>query len=145
MDKQINSVSMQEQLISFETATLAKEKGFNIPVWNYWQSNIEGKWNNFLLSDEIGFHPILDDYNEISDKHISQPSQSLLQKWIREVHHIHVILHPHFDNYGDYEGWEHIKSYSLLDGSVAVRCMSGHETYEDALENGLYEGLKLIK
>ena len=66
---------MKEQLISFSTAKLAKEKGFdNYDVANYYREGINYALNNSGTSTikEVGNYPA--------------PTQSLLQKWLREKH-----------------------------------------------------------
>jgi hypothetical protein len=92
---------MEEQLISIETAMLAKEKGINAST------------------------------------------QSLLQKWLREVHDIHFEIKPIFDvtSIRPY----HITIFKNLSGKDFIYKIVGtKETYEEALEIGLQEGLKLI-
>ena len=94
---------MKEQLISFETAKLAKEKGFNIEVKTYFDIKKFG-------DKPCEFYGRLNanDYNSWDDKlkkninagYISAPTQSLLQKWFREVHncHVEVVFHSPLDD-----------------------------------------------
>ena len=125
---------MKEELVSFETAKLAKEKGFNWICRLYYEDWDGGR-------DEP-FEPIsADNYNNINkwDKVISVPTQSLLQKWLREKQDLIVIINN--NDSGFY--WE-IKedNYVVRDyyDSYFEECK-----YEDALEVGLQEALKLIK
>lgn len=93
---------MQEQLMSFETAKLANEKGF-IP------ENLTISWKE--------------------DYYLWMCS---LQKWLREVHKIFISIYfEHSDwcwriNFNGYEEW------------------TWEDSYEEALEAGLQESLKLI-
>ena len=80
-------------------------------------------------------------YNYIS----LRPTQSLLQKWLREVHKLHVNIimyeywYPEVEIINDRaESYPH-PNYEYPNGKV------DYETYEEALEIGLQEALKLIK
>jgi hypothetical protein len=123
---------MEEQLISFETAKLAREKGFN-EVCKYGRNNFEIKHpTRGLLRDLVTVEfPRGQRNSEISQgAAVAAPTQSLLQKWLREKHNINVFI-----DYG--YGYEYkIFSYFKRDGTFV--------TYEQALENGLLEALKLI-
>ena len=119
---------MKEQLINFETAQSAKEKGFNIPV-----SMVYYVPSKTLL---LAFSAI-----ESNDIYYSAPTQSLLQKWLREEHKIIVSINIMSD----------LSYYSLLidinENKLNLRNQSknrGFDTYELALEDGLQEALKLI-
>jgi len=136
---------MEEQLITFETAKLAKEKGLCDYFENassktkyvmafYSEDGETYKEVEFQLEDCV----ILDRYY--------RPTQSLLQKWLRDVHKIHV----------DIKEWELINWYFYIkDGRTSpvkdIRIKIDEDSkwkfdsYEEALEAGLQEALKLIK
>jgi len=109
---------MYEELIAFETAKLAKEKGYeNIKIKK------KGAWETFI-ADNV-------------------PTQSLLQRWLREKHGIFIVLLPDSDN-GMF-GYD-----ILIKGDIHTQANTFEldeviGTYEEALEQGLLEGLKLIK
>ena len=114
---------MKEQLISFETAKLAKEKGVKLDINGlYWEDGSYDSGENALV------------YEEFQDV-MSAPTQSLLQKWLREVHNIDVNVLPYNKTKKEYEVYV----------DLAVTTWSGYKTYEEALEVGLQEALKLIK
>ena len=78
-----------------------------------------------------------------------RPHQSLLQKWLREEHKIHISIYPNADNEGD----EPIKWYfsycSRYDNALhddAFNCCSdkSFNSYEDAMEQALLQTLDLI-
>jgi len=118
---------MKEELISFETAKLAKEKGFNKGGYAYYVKN---KFERSLTIKHMNESPALT---------YQAPTQTLLQKWLRETHHIHIAIHLVYTkpiNYyaevlkGGINGQEyHLRSYN---------------TYEKALESGIKKGLKWI-
>jgi hypothetical protein len=124
---------MQEQLITFETAKLAKEKGFTELCDARWYKEPCAKWKDSKKGAV--------QCNNSDKSSISRPTQSLLQKWLREVYGIHVWLIPaEVDKtYRAYVG--HGIKLDLLECSYTQSFF----TYEDALEEGLQEALKLIE
>lgn len=137
---------MKEQLISLETAQLAREKGFDWKVTAKWEPHEHGNPDlKPLLTERMG----LTNYNSGSygRSNIAAPTQSLLQKWLRDEKEIMIEIE--FINFGKWipkitlyrgkDGWaEHeLKNDKTDDGYWGE--------YEDALEAGLVEGLKLIE
>ncbi len=131
---------MKEQLISFETAKLAKEKGFNIPI-QHTVNDLNQLYD--IDNNEITIVTnVIDDWNKF-DTVCSAPTQSLLQKWLREKHKLRIFVqqgasgnfifnlysYPIPNNVGKWERFNNIQSYN---------------SYEEALEKGLQEGLKMI-
>ena len=126
---------MEEQLISFETAKLAKEKGFpqepnrlKIPYYNY-KGEFKGDVKDWLRK-----YLRKEDTSDVES--VSAPTQSLLAKWLREEHNIHLIAYKNI-NIDGYD-W----CYITTDGITNI---NSYKTYEEALEAGLQEALKLIK
>ena len=105
---------MREILVNFKTSILAKEKGFN--------ENCQSKYICLPFSIE---NPC---YN---------PSQSLLQKWLREKYKIDIQI---FGSIGNYN----VRSFIEKDDFLGIY-KYGFKIYEEALEHGLQEALKLIK
>jgi hypothetical protein len=128
---------MKEQIVSFETAKLAKEKGFD----KVWCNNIYCVGFNDLPEDKEIIE--CDLRNNVDGQfHLAlAPTQSLLQRWLREKHKIHIDLW-----YNDLTNkWRCECLYLLpLMAVLSVNC-NEHPTYEEALEEGLYQALKLIK
>ena len=135
---------MKEQLISRKTAKLAKKKGFNWFCFYYYddKENLHEPYEENGSSTDVEFRVDLSDLLENNNHYtyrISAPTQALLQKWLRDVHMIHVD--PNYN---------HIKSdgtFYIKYGKIPESCNSkeGFDTYEAALEAGLLEALKLIK
>lgn len=71
---------MKETPITFDTAKLAKEKGFDVGVWDCY--NAKGK----VIDYSRNIYPYTND-----GKFYSCCSQDLLHKWLREKHNIYVI------------------------------------------------------
>lgn len=168
---------MKEQLISFETAKLAKEKKFYLPCHSYYFE--DGEFKEFEINDTYGYYG--DEftvnreefYNNWNDKWkttkegdrcfgcdnkpryletFSAPTQSLLQKWLRDVHKIDIyILGYGFGYYAQLNNvppanQESVKYVDRRWNMPPKDENSGNlVTYEEALEKGLQEALKLIK
>ncbi len=116
---------MKDQLISFETAKLAKEKGFVS-----------------ALSKKYTKHGELIDHIPLSDdgygKHCYAPTQSLLQKWLREKHKIIVEAQFDVENYYPFIGY-HRRNPRQITGKKWSEVE--FKTYEQALERGLIVAL----
>lgn len=137
---------MKEQLITFKVAKLAKEKGFNWEVYYSYDERVElaEYAKNFNLDTDEVVDIRLDhlkiDFNGISNNFISAPTQSLLQKWLREVHNIHIQIF--FIN----NSFRVKVKYFYKDMIMSLPITRyAHKTYEEALEKGLLEGLIKIK
>ena len=129
-----------EQLVSFEAARLAKEKGCKLDLysddeWHYIDEEGDLFWCNH---DPRSSYP--------NAERVVKCSQSLLQRWLREEHSLYVML-------------EETETLSLESGIgfyykiIKVKdrehlrldySMYFYKTYEEALEAGLKEGLRLI-
>jgi hypothetical protein len=128
---------MEETKISYQTARLANLKGFDPNVKlkkNSHYSDLTEQLDSLGTSGAVVVH------------HYYAATQSLLQKWLREVHNIHIQVFPEDDvdlsrvwttslfqlNYGqDREvHWLSREKYT--------------KSYEDGLEIGLFEALNLI-
>ena len=124
---------MKEKIITFETAKLAKEKGFNeICEYGY-----------FDRDDEI----ILDisDHNNSDNLDISAPTQALLQKWLREKQNIHNKIHSYNSDRVGYEIYKMIIRDTCNDYFKHINDTKALNSYEEALEKGLIEALKIVK
>jgi hypothetical protein len=119
---------MKEELISFETAKLAQEKGLLMESDKHYRSDglKVTKASHYILYD---CYPIV--------------TQSLLQKWLREEHGIIVLV-----TLNDITA-SHPYRYKYLNKENNVRIGIGipnkFKTYEEALEKALLESLKLIR
>jgi len=142
---------MNEELISLETAKLAKEKGFDVPVFNFIKNCGEGTGVMTGLECEMEesceFYEILEDHNKFKDQEIwSQPTQSLLQKQLREEHDLVVSILVDFQ----FQPLP-IKrigfSFKITNEDLTIQIypIVRFNTYEEALEQGLQEALKLLE
>ena len=126
---------MKENIVTFQVAKLAKEKGFfqetnrlEIPYYNY-----KGEFKGDVSDWRIRKYIRGEDTSDI--EFVSAPTQSLLAKWLREEHNIHLIAYKNI-NIDGYD-W----CYITTDGITNI---NSYKTYEEAYEIGLQEALKLI-
>lgn len=135
---------MEEQLITHHTATLAKARGFNLRCHTYYEVDKEA-WLHYSVNSPV-------DYNSVKDtRHLfSAPTQSLLQKWLRDVHKIHVHMYSiHLQDGSGYKWSVDIYNLKKLTEEEYI-IMTGHalgdgikDTYEEALELGLNAALRI--
>ena len=117
-----------EELITFETAKLAKEKGFPQN-----KKRMIGKYREDGNIQRGGPCAAVCDTNK---EWFNAPTQSLLQKWLREKHNIYI--NPQASN--SIDSW-----FDIYYKHECIMEKDMFRTYEDALEKGLIEALKLIK
>jgi hypothetical protein len=120
---------MTDQLISFGTAELAKQKGFDFNKIEYSDSKTLELVNNY--KERLEYFK-----TEKDSALIKIPTQSLLQKWVRERHKIWILV--------DFQGAE-LCWYTIVFIGKPTIIGDVFKTYEKALEAGLQEALKLIK
>lgn len=125
---------MEEKKIEFKTAKLADNKGF-----------VTSDKSCGLFTEDKKYHPYMAHWLHEYKEFYFAPTQSLLQKWLREVHGIHI-------NIGSFHCLGKEKPFSLSidykEDSIwtyAEFDETDFNTYEEALERGLQEGLELIK
>ena len=152
---------MKEQLISFETAKLAKQKGFKEMCFAAFHKNNrnDGYFESGIISQSEYFRfPKMSNGDKIAVLQkdyihtILRPTQSLLQKWIREVHNIEILINripPEAVLASKNNGKNILNNYSYYVWSLnnnprIANKGSFKNTYEEALEVGLQEALKLI-
>lgn len=134
---------MKEQKVSFETAKLAKEKGFDEPTYAWYaELNYTLPKRELVESGKNGISQWFRNSDVNGDRFISSPTQSLLQKYLREKYGIIVTSDPVI-------GLSYLKySYNIYKKDniwhVIKFTAKQWDTYEEALEEGLQEGLKLI-
>jgi acyl-CoA thioesterase FadM len=126
-------------ITSYKTAILAKEKGFNTPV--RLKGNDIDKNGNFIVQDFL-YPKNFNEYNNC----ISVPTQSELQKWLREKHNIHIYIRYCFSE-NDYVGHVYdsdTNTYEQVRNEFNEKRKS-YPTYEECLEKLLVEALNRIK
>lgn len=121
---------MIEQIISLETAKLAKKAGYNISAKSFYGCDYPaGGEPNKLMTIELKKVGL----EETQDGTLvySAPTQSMLQRWLREYRRIHVPI------------W-----FNKLTEKYRNELLNPDDrefpTYEESLEFGLHESLKML-
>lgn len=112
---------MTEELITLETAKLLKEKGF--------------QQRKYLINVSTLHHCY---------KYLSVPPQSVAQKWLREVKNLHIEIYRNACGYGYIIVKANNGTWMKADGSKGPNDGGKWDAYEEALEAGIFEALKLI-
>lgn len=128
---------MEEQRVNFETAVLAKEKEFDglcFDAYNTHKMKYSDGWLEYIDDNEIEI-PFTSKVLKPED--ILSPTQSLLQKFIRETRGVHIEIHRNASGYY----WSMCKSDGGTDlgwSDIAGLNPAGvWDSFEDALENAL--------
>lgn len=131
-----------DQIVSLETATLAKEVGFDGKVLHFYNhGENELIPNTKLMSISI---PMSVEYLETSratlpSDSIAAPTQTALSRWLREKHDIYVSVDIAIFK----RGWN-VCIISIPKESVCTSA-KGFDTYEEAMEEGLKLACKIVK
>lgn len=110
---------MHDEIVKYPTAKLAKEKGFDLITHNYF---LEDKQTGEIKRVCV-IHR-----NELYNIYPA-PTQSKLQKWLREVKNVNITPPLYYTNRG----------YACT--IIAEKYTIFYKTYEDALEDELYKQL----
>jgi hypothetical protein len=143
---------MKEDITGFEVAKLAAEKGFD--------------WKTKHWYDQTGtLNPTKGMRGSMSYERVAYaPSQFLLQKWLREVHNIHITVnfhsHPQLEKdwyemwisskHNDFRGHNLLLMKRIEARAKKVNWLDSPEeygmfpTHQQALESGLLYSLNLI-
>lgn len=122
--------------INFETAKLAKEAGYDYQESNgiYWSDGKFDHEEKYVFYKTVAY---------------PAPYQAELQEWLIREHGIYVIVAPRF--YGDYSVWHVNEVIDILNNTLETLnsnlfrgIFSMYVTYEDALEEGLIQALKML-
>ena len=120
---------IREEYVSFETAQMLKEAGFECNLEYYYDKH--GNVEPSLYADN-------DDY--------PRPTQAIAARWIREVHRI--VVDAFFIPPSEKEDeWKYFicKMDDLVLAGDFVSSKFTYKTYEQAMELGLQEALGIIK
>lgn len=132
---------MKEQIVSYEIAMVIKNKGFNVRTeYSYFDyHDVEFDFDDMGHIYEVGVDYKFGElelsnvyYQDIESQYYA-PTQSLLQKWLREVHNIHVYVSYEFDSY---------RSYVVVNNVVEYSSSVGALSYEQVLEVALTEAVE---
>ena len=130
---------IEESYVSFETARMLKEEGFNVPCRGVYVTDRTGyyefrEYDNKQTADDLCWNT-----EDGFQYEYLAPTQALAARWLREEHHIFIMLTPVI------QGW----MYDLFDLKKHQYILCNEdamtESYEVAFETALREAIKLIK
>ena len=139
-----NTTATHNRRVSYDIATLAQDVGF---TWHCSYFYVKPRCKLFAVDEhyrhytiknvrhklyETGTHFVLSKTNALY-----APTQTALQKWLRDVYNIECYAYPYKDHAAD-----------VNDANVYRGHRCGTQifmTFEDALEADLYKGLTILK
>jgi hypothetical protein len=125
---------LHEELVSFETAKVLKTTGFNLYTSNsYWRGELTHITPGYPLDNGETSQG-----NYFDFERYYAPTQSQLQRWLREYHSIHITVWYSIVE-ESYNGHAYHEVKKDLESDVIYQ-----PSYEVALEETLMEALKLI-
>ena len=102
-----------EDYVSFETAKLLKEKGFDVNCYTHYSSDGQNVYYN---------------YQTPSDG-INMPTLQMAMKWLRQVHKVHITTYPYGDYFCDNYQFDIYKNNNFI-----LSKDEGYMTHEQACE-----------
>jgi len=113
-----------EDYVSFDTAKLLKEKGFNdVPVYTYYLS-----YGGFYMSPMAVTNKKL-----YAQGHIAAPTLQMAMKWLREVHNLEI--YPYHDMFQENNKWWYgIEKFTKGCSNCQYEEEPIYSTYEEACE-----------
>ena len=114
-----------EQYVSFDTAKMLKEAEFSEVCHSFYEESSGTAWN-------------MTERASMMSGWLPRPTQALAARWLREEHHISILITPLLD------GW--MVDLFDLQKYQYILCNKDTmaDTYEEALEDGLQEALQVI-
>ena len=114
-----------EQYVTFETARMLKEAEFGEVCHSFYEESSGTAWD-------------MTERSSMMSGWLPRPTQALASRWLREEHHISILITPLLD------GWMvdlfDLKKYQYILCNKDTMA----DTYEEALEDGLQEALQVI-
>lgn len=124
---------MTEELVTLETAKQLRKKGFN----EYCKDIIREDNGRMMQS-------VFRTNKDLPKGAYSRPTQSIAAKWLREVKNLHIEIYRNACGYGYIIVKANNGTWMEDDGSKGPNDGGNWDTYEEALEAGIFEALKLI-
>jgi hypothetical protein len=117
---------IKEAYVSFETAKLLKEKGFDTHLITFYLINKEkneGVFQTMVFSDDV--------VNNSSEFCYLAPTQQMAMRWLREVHNIKInVFYSNFNCYAI----EYFETNTQTGVDESVFIGDGYHSYEQACE-----------
>lgn len=115
---------MTEELVTLETAKQLRKKGFN-------------ECRNVVDINNMS-------NDDLPKRCFLQPTQSIAQKWLREIKNLHIEIYRNACGYGYVIVKANNGTWMEDDDAKGPNDGGKWDTYEETLEAGIRESLKLI-
>jgi hypothetical protein len=122
---------IHEEICTYEVAKLAKEKGFDWKCLNYYNRDEKLMVVKLLMIEYTN--------SQCDEGYITAPTQSLLQRWLREEKGIDIAIVPLYTG-----GYSNIIYNIHCRDNRVVNTNAGYATYELALEDAELYCLKNV-
>ena len=117
-----------EDYVSFETAKLLKEKGFNDELCHMW----------YNIRKDVGYY-----LSSVGVKnHLPAPTLQMAMKWLREMYNIFIVIEPHLYDYVNERNASYVCSIWVGDNYYENLTSTDFPSYEEAIEAALKYSLK---
>ena len=151
-----------EDLVTYDVAKLAKEKKYSYgSSWCYKYHKTDYVYDDdpdhreSYKKDTVyrsRFFTINNSFEDGSNENYElyeAPTQSQVQRFLREKHGIHILVHHYDKDINKYE-FEVYRNFDELFESIKNKILLGdkkitYNSFDEALEEALFEGLKLIE
>ncbi len=128
--------TITEDYVSFETAKLLKDKGFDVNIINSWHI-VASETCNFEDLEKL----VCGDINEpeYSEDYYPMITIQMVMKWLREVHKINIEIH--YNRFGEIYKYLIIYKPELLND---IRSLGVYYSYEEACEAAIKYCLEIL-
>ena len=133
---------IEEQFVSFDTAKMLKEAGFNVPCRGIYRAyrigtSVFHEYDRKSAKDDLCWNAV----DGFQYEYLA-PTQALAARWLREVYN--VAIYSLYDD--DMEQWFYfVDAFAKNPVINGFQSGSEYDDYESAFEDGLREAIKLIK
>lgn len=136
----------KEDYVSLEVAKLLKEKEFDYATLYYYEKNGKLGMMNLDAQSQMRKHGYMNDI-------YPRPTLYEAAKWLREKHLLYIDVEAYYTYYevdeNDYRDQERSWEYSIWEDTTydvyeKAESKGCYDTYEEALNAGILEALKLI-
>jgi hypothetical protein len=131
---------IHEEICTYEVCKLAEEKGFNVPTRTVKVEKIECTEKEVWDEEECRY------ITQWETRSLRIPTQSLLQRWLREEKNLYISIIAHAKSKSVYYEWEvrYISALGNMNKASSVMTIETYcyNTYELALEDALKYSLE---
>ena len=133
---------IEEQFVSFETAKMLKEAGFDVPCRGIYRAyrigtSVFHEYDRKSAKDDLCRNAV----DGFQYEYLA-PTQALAARWLREKHHINVYACFDYEKF-DEKKWFFTREHTMVTDDSAVYCdVINYDSYEQALEAGISFTLK---